>query len=122
MVREVTPAELEKEVKRSKILLVDCWAPWCGPCLALAPVLEELAVKYKNNPDVTFLKLNTQTHSMFAFQQGINAIPCVLVFYRGKPAKFTEPVPQGRKGSETDRLIGLRPAKDYETVIAQLLS
>jgi thioredoxin-like negative regulator of GroEL len=121
LVRDVTPDELEREIERYRLLFVDCWAPWCGPCRALAPIMEELAEKYKTNPDVAFLKLNTETHGIFAMQQGINAIPCVLVFYEGKPAQLTEPAPQGRPPRRTDRLIGLRPATEYEKVIKQFL-
>ena len=62
MVRNVTPEEAEKAIKSTKLLFVDCWAPWCGPCHALTPVLEELDDKYRDNPDIAFLKVNVEEH------------------------------------------------------------
>lgn len=121
MVKEVNPETLEDEIQESRLLFVDSWAPWCGPCLALGPVLEELAEKYADNPDVKFVKLNTQEYPQFAMKHGINAIPCVLVYFEGKPARFEPPGPKSKKPIIVDRLIGLRPAEHYEEVIHALL-
>jgi thioredoxin len=121
VVTEVNPETLEDEIQGSKLLFVDTWAPWCGPCLALAPVLEELSEKYVDNAYVRFVKLNTQQYPQFAAKHGINAIPCVLVYFEGKPARFELPGPKGKKPLMTDRLIGLRPPDHYEEVIRALL-
>ncbi len=119
MVNDVTPDVIEKAINETKLLFVDCWAPWCGPCLALGPILDEIDQKYADNPDVRFLKINTQIHQEFAVEQNLYAIPCVLVYFDGKPAKFE--LLRSDKKEVTDRLIGTRPAEHYENVIRQLM-
>ena len=121
MVKEVNPQTLEEYIKKTRLLFADAFAPWCGPCLALAPVLEELAKKYADNTEVGFVKINTQEYPQFAAKHGINAIPCVLVYFEGKPARFESLDPRSPKGAMTDRLIGLRPPEHYEKVIRILL-
>ncbi|NWF95089.1 MAG: thioredoxin family protein [Candidatus Thorarchaeota archaeon] len=120
-VKDVTPDELEKLIKQAKLVIVDCWAPWCGPCHALLPVLEELQQKYSSNRNIAFVKLNTDTHKSYASQMRIYSIPCVLFFHNGQPTSFIEPVRYGMKEKRTDRLIGVRPIRDYENVIKQIL-
>jgi thioredoxin 1 len=114
MVKNVSPSEVDKAKQETRLLFVDCWAAWCGPCLALAPILEGLEQKYSDNPDVGFLKVDTQEYRQFATDNSIHAIPCVLVFFDGEPFR-------GGQGKKSDRLIGLRPPEHYEEVIKQLL-
>ncbi len=121
MVRDITPDEAAEMIENTKILFIDCWAPWCGPCLALAPTMEELEEKYKDNRDIEFVKINTQNHRQFAMDNNIVAIPCVLVFKDGKPASFKIEDARSKNQVTTDRLIGLRPIEHYEAVIDQLL-
>ena len=121
MVRDVNPEEAQEAIANSRLLFIDCWAPWCGPCKALAPVMEELEEKYKDNPGVEFVKLNTQAHSSFSASHGIIAIPCVLVFFEGKPAAFETSDPMSGTTKKMDRLIGFRPIEHYEKVIEELL-
>ncbi len=121
MVRDVSPEEANKIVSETKVVFMDCWAPWCGPCLALAPIIEELEQKYSDNEDIKFIKLNTQEHRSFATENKIVAIPCVLVYHKAAPASFEIPDPRQGKAEKTDRLIGLRPIEHYEKVIEQLL-
>ncbi|TXT57759.1 MAG: hypothetical protein BAJATHORv1_10463 [Candidatus Thorarchaeota archaeon] len=119
MVKDVGPKEIEDIIKDTRLVFVDCWAPWCGPCRALAPVLEELETEYEDNPDVKILKLNTEDHRSYAVEKRITAIPCVLVFLDGKPASFVDP--SSGKEEKTDRLIGLAGPERYKTVIENLL-
>ncbi len=121
MVRDVTPEDVKEVMKETKLLFVDCWAPWCGPCKALGPILEELDEKYKDDPEIGFLKVNTDNHQDFARQNGIRGIPCVLIFFDGKPAEIKIPVPNSSEVTVVDRLIGLRPIDHYEYVIQELL-
>ncbi len=121
MVNDVSPDDVMKAVAETKLLLVDCWAPWCGPCLTLSPILEELEQKYADNEDVKFLKVNTQDHKQFASDNDIRAIPCVLVYHNGKLADFDFVDFRTGEPSKTDRIIGLRPPEHYEEVIKQLL-
>ncbi len=120
MVQDVTPEEAKKTINETKLLFVDAWAPWCGPCLALGPVIEELEQKFSDNADIGFIKLNTQEHRSFAAENNIVAIPCILVYHNGQPASFEMLDPRSGKNEKTDRLIGLRPIEHYEKVIEQL--
>ena len=84
--------------------------------------LEELEKKYAGNPDIRFLKVDTQLHHSFAMENQIYAIPCVLIFFNGEPAKYE--VDDQRSGEKKilNRLIGLRPIEHYENVISFFFS
>lgn len=117
MVDDVSPEEVELVSRRTRLLFVDTWAEWCQPCLALSPILEELDEKYSDNPDIKFLKVNTQEYRQFAMDNYIHAIPCVLIYFDGQPAKYDVENSRTGEAKTVDRLIGLRPAEHYEDVI-----
>lgn len=121
MVEDVTPDDITTAMKKTRLLFVDCWAPWCGPCMALAPIMEELNEKYKDDPEIGFLKVNTDSYQDYARAKQIRGIPCVLIFLDGKPAELQIPIPNSTEVSIVDRLIGLRPKEHYEYVIQTLL-
>lgn len=80
---EVTDQSFENQVlKADKPVLVDFWAPWCGPCRMVAPIVEELAEEYDGK--VTFLKLNTDENPQVSMKYGIRSIPTLLVFKSGE--------------------------------------
>ncbi|MFX1560049.1 MAG: thioredoxin family protein [Promethearchaeota archaeon] len=121
MVNDVSPEVVEQELGKTRLLFVDAWAPWCQPCKALTPILEELEKKYADSPDIKFLRVNTQEYTQFAMDNEIYAIPCVLIYFDGEPAKYEiEHRTTGEK-KILDRLIGLRPAEHYEDVISFFL-
>ncbi|MGC8763290.1 MAG: thioredoxin [Acidobacteriota bacterium] len=85
-VMEVGDANFQKEVLDASLpVLVDFWAPWCGPCRMVAPVVEELSREMGDK--VKFTKLNVDDNQMTAARYGIMAIPSLLVFKGGQVAQ-----------------------------------
>jgi thioredoxin 1 len=79
---EVTDATFDKMVQDEAVLVVDCWAPWCGPCRMVAPVIEELAKDFAGK--VTFAKLNVDQNQAISMRYRIQSIPTMLFFKNGK--------------------------------------
>lgn len=78
---ELSGTQLPGFVQKNPVVLVDCWAPWCGPCRVLSPTLEALS---KEMPQVSFGKLNVDEAPAVAQQFGIMSIPTMLIFKQGK--------------------------------------
>jgi thioredoxin 1 len=78
----INDASFNEFVSKYPLVLVDCWAPWCGPCRMLSPVLDELAVEMQGK--VVFGKLNVDEEKMTAVKFGITSIPAMLIFKNGK--------------------------------------
>ncbi len=96
--RDVTDDTFDQEViQASKPVLVDFWAPWCGPCRMVSPIVEELADEYAGK--VEFVKLNTDDNPNTAVKYGIRSIPTLLVFKGGQPV---------------GQIIGFRPKSDLK--------
>ncbi len=82
MPNEVTDNSFESEVLKNQLpVLVDFWAPWCGPCRAVAPVLEELSKEYEGQLQV--LKMNVDENPSTPTKYGIRAIPTLILFKNG---------------------------------------
>jgi thioredoxin len=82
---EVTDANFTAEVLESEApVLVDFWAPWCGPCRVVAPVLEEIA---SERPDLRIVKLNVDDNQQNAAQYQVLSIPTLILFRGGAPVK-----------------------------------
>jgi len=103
---DVTDATFDAEVLKSdRPVLVDFWAPWCGPCRMVAPLVEELADEYDGK--VKFLKLNTDESVNTAAKYGIRSIPTLLMF---------------KGGEAVDQVIGFRPKGDLKRVLDKALA
>lgn len=86
MVQEVTASTFDAEVLKSPTpVLVDFWAEWCGPCRAVAPILEEISKEYVGKLKV--VKLNTDEESRIAIQYGITSLPTLSIFVGGEIVK-----------------------------------
>ena len=101
----LTDAKFEEEVLKSEIpVLVDFWAPWCGPCRMVAPIVEELAGEYDGKLKVG--KVNTDENQKTASDYGIMSIPSLLIFKDGKIAR---------------QIVGAVPKKELKSAIDPLL-
>jgi thioredoxin 2 len=80
---ELTAANFQQHIKRNDIpVVVDFWAPWCGPCKMMAPAFEQAAGQLE--PAVRLAKLNTETEQNIGAQLGIRSIPTMIVFRNGR--------------------------------------
>ena len=75
-------------VRKYPVVVVDCWAPWCGPCKMIAPVIEELAKEYAGK--VVFGKLNVDDNPKTATEFAIMAIPTLFIFKHGEPVDVVQ--------------------------------
>lgn len=105
MVRDVTDAQFQKEVLDAKVpTLVDFWASWCGPCRAIAPLVEELAGTY--NGKVNFVKVNVDDNQATPSQYGVRGIPTLILF---------------KNGAVVDQVVGAVPKGNLEALIKRAL-
>lgn len=83
MVAELSDSSFEEKiVTNAETYLVDFWAPWCGPCRLVAPIVEELASEYQDK--MKFAKINVDDHQVTASKFGVMNIPTLLIFKNGE--------------------------------------
>jgi thioredoxin 1 len=103
---EVEDNNFQKEVLESDTpVVVDFWAPWCGPCRYVSPIVEELSHDY--NGKIRFVKMNTDENELAPMQFGIQVLPTLVIFNQGR---------------EVNRLIGFSPKEQLKRQIDRALS
>ncbi|MCS6960307.1 MAG: thioredoxin [Pseudanabaenaceae cyanobacterium SKYGB_i_bin29] len=101
----VTDASFEEDVLKSEIpVLVDFWAPWCGPCRMVAPVVDEIAEQYDGK--IKVVKLNTDENPKIASEYGIRSIPTLMLF---------------KDGQKVDTVVGAVPKATLANTIEKYL-
>ncbi len=102
---EIKEAQFEESVlKAATPVLVDFWAPWCGPCLMVSPVVEELAEEYDGK--MGFVKINVDDSPRIASQYGIMSIPTLIIFKDGAPVS---------------NIVGFRPKDELKKSLEEAL-
>jgi thioredoxin 1 len=102
-IKEVSDLDFEAEVlKSTEPVLVDFWAPWCGPCRMIAPLIEELATE--NQGGVKIAKINIDDSPSTASTYGVSSIPTLMIF---------------KNGEVIDRFVGVQPKKRLQEAIDQ---
>jgi thioredoxin 1 len=100
----LTDATFEQMIQRYPLVAVDCWAPWCAPCLMVAPIIKGLAKDYAGK--IVFGNLNVDENQRIAMKYGIMSIPTLLIFKNGKLI---------------DRPVGAMPKRILEPIITKYL-
>ncbi len=102
---QVTDSTFKQEVLESEVpVLVDFWAPWCGPCRMVAPIVDEISVQYEGK--VKVVKLNTDENPTVASQYGIRSIPTLMIF---------------KGGQRVDMVVGAVPKTTLATTLEKYL-
>ena len=107
---ELTQSSFEETISNNAIVIIDLWAPWCGPCLQFAPTFKETSEKVKG---VTFAKINTEEEQALGAEFRIRSIPTLMIFREGIGI-FSQP--GSLSGKDLEDLLGKAKAIDMDEV------
>ncbi len=111
---ELTKDNLPEVIENSDFVIIDFWAPWCGPCQSFGPVYEEISEKY---PDIVFAKVDTQAEQELAGQFNIRSIPTLMIF-REQIIIYSEA--GAMQGSAFEQLLTKAKGLDMDEVRKQI--
>jgi thioredoxin 1 len=101
----VTDSNFQKTVKANPLLVVDFWAPWCGPCRMVGPVIEQLSTEYAGK--VAFAKMNVDENQLVPCSFAVMSIPTIVVF---------------RNGEAVERIVGAYPKSHIEAAFKRYIA
>ena len=99
---QISDADIDAHIKKYSTIVIDCWAPWCGPCRMVGPVINELAKEMQGK--IVFGKLNVDENHQTSAKYGIMSIPTLLVF---------------KNGNLIDKIIGALPKESLRSKLNQ---
>ena len=102
---QLSDADMDENIKKYDTVVVDCWAPWCGPCRMVHPIIEELAKEMQG--DIVFGKLNVDENQRTSMKYQIMSIPTLLVF---------------KNGNLVDKIIGAMPKPQLKSKLEPYIS
>lgn len=105
MALELNQSNVDETLKEKKVTVLDFWAPWCGPCRMLGPIIDELSTDNVGK-DVTIAKINVEENQELAIKYGVRGIPTVVIF---------------KDGEEQTRKVGVGSKSEFQTIIDGLL-
>ena len=97
----ITDEDFDETIKKNNVIVIDCWAAWCGPCRMMSPIIDELAKEM--NGKVAFGKVNVDENPRVSMKYKIMSIPTLLVF---------------KNGNLVDRIIGVCPKEEIKNKIS----
>ncbi len=107
---DIAKDDFQDTINNNDFVIVDFWAPWCGPCKSFAPVYEELSEKY---PDIVFAKVNTEEQQELSGAFNIRSIPTLMIF-REQIVLFSQP--GALQGSQLEQVISQAQELDMDQV------
>ena len=102
MVEQINASNFNQTLQDNKIVVVDFFAPWCGPCAMMHPVVENLSQKYTN---IKFVKVDIDNNTQLAITQNVQVVPTFIAY---------------KNGAEFNRIIGYNPQEDFELFLQTL--
>jgi thioredoxin 1 len=105
MALELNQDNVDETLKTKKITVLDFWAPWCGPCKMLGPIIDDLS-RENEGKDVTVAKINVEENQQLAIKYGVRGIPTVIIL---------------KDGEEQTRKVGVSSKAEFQTIIDGLL-
>ncbi len=113
---DITSQSFEETITTNEIVIVDFWAPWCGPCRSFAPIYEKVS---ENHPDIVFAKINTEEEQELSAHFQIRSIPTLMIF-REQVILFAQPgmLSEGQLEQVITQVRGVDMAKVHAEIAA----